>query len=74
MGISPESSISLTWFANTTVNILIGVESAGSGFASFLDCRGEIMSAGWYALTSFRVEKYDLHPKAFLPKIVWCNI
>ena len=38
MGISPESSIISTGCVNTAVNILIGVESEGSGFTSLLEC------------------------------------
>ena len=74
MGIWPESSITLTWHANAAVDILIGVEFAGAEFASFLQCGGGIIGAGWSALPPSMVEKYDFQPKLFPPKIVWCNI
>ena len=64
MEILLESSITLTWRANTAVKILIGVEYAVAGFASLLEFEGGIIGAGWSALPQSMVENV-FHPKLF---------
>ena len=61
MGILPKPSTTLTWCANTAVNILMGVEYEVVGLTSLLECEGVITGVGWPTLTSSMVEKYDFH-------------
>ena len=48
--------MTLTWFGNASVEILIFVEYLGSGFSSFLEFRGGIIGTGWSALPLFLLE------------------
>ena len=69
MGISTDSSITLTWCDNISVDILIVVEYVGSGFDSLLECRGGIFGTGWYGLPSSMVKtnptQNDFHQKLY---------
>ena len=56
MGILPKSSTTLTWCANTAVNILMGVKYERAGLTSLLECEGGITGVGWPTLTSSMLE------------------